>query len=107
VANPSLSSSPWVRGAPQSGFSMAQLAVLFLLLHEVFQQPWFLIGGLFLVLLLAAALCAYSGYSMFLTIKLQVETDEHATQKARDKAAARKLPPPPAVKGPCLTWSVL
>jgi hypothetical protein len=78
---------------------LAQLAVLFLLLHEVFQELWFLTGGLFLALLLAVALCVYSGYSMFLTIKLQVESNNHATQKAIDKAAA--------VKGPLLTWSVL
>ena len=78
---------------------LAQLVVLFLLLHEIFQEyrfwsfspdhaPWSCNAGFIVTLALGVALCWYVLYSMRLTVKLQ--------SKAADGAQGR-LP----------TWPVL
>jgi hypothetical protein len=79
---------------------LAQVIVLGLLFHEVFQALWSLIAGLIFVAVLGLGLWIYSVQSMWLTVKLQKA--EKDAREGKDNAGNKIV-----IDRPLPSWSVL
>ena len=75
--------------------ALAQLVVFLFLLHEIFREYeslWLIaaaVAALLSTIVLGAGLCRYVGYSIFLTIKLQIANNE-APEKAKKEVVKAK-----------------